>query len=235
MSWIYQNKNRKRPPQCRNYQWEKLDLIFELLWQLSVCVLWLHGARLAQTKRPWNVVVVYPVDELYCFRALCQCHIEAKSRSLASFQVLRKHWEMTCWHFVSSTVYLFSVWWGFVRNYESVWTQFGSECCRWAHTQQPNAVVRPVFESLMRLCSHTVQLFMGVTTAYYNQTHTCTFSGIIHEQNRPGRLVFFSHPMVRESRSVFMCGFAKALRPTAASSVRFLLYSWLKCSDLHQI
>ncbi len=28
----------------------------------------------------------------------------------------------------------FSVWWGFVRNYESVWTHFGSECCRWSHT-----------------------------------------------------------------------------------------------------
>ncbi len=57
------------------------------LWQLSGCVR-LHGARLAQTKRPWNVVavVVYPVYELICLSALCQCRIGAKSQTLASFQ-----------------------------------------------------------------------------------------------------------------------------------------------------
>ncbi len=50
----------------------------------------------------------------------------------------KKHGEITAWYYnlrlFFSAVYLFSVWWGFVRNYESVWTHFGSECCRWSHT-----------------------------------------------------------------------------------------------------
>lgn len=36
-------------------------------------------------------------------------------------------------------------------------------------------VVGPVFESLIRLHSHTIRLFTGMTTAFCNLTHTCTF------------------------------------------------------------
>lgn len=44
--------------------------------------------------------------------------------------------------------------------------------------QHQNTVITPVFESLLWLCSNAVQLFMGVTTAFYNQSHTCTFLGL---------------------------------------------------------
>lgn len=37
-------------------------------------------------------------------------------------------------------------------------------------TQQKNTVVSPVFDSLIQLRSHTVQLFTGLTAAFCNQT-----------------------------------------------------------------
>ncbi len=40
--------------------------------------------------------------------------------------------------------------------------------CQATFTQQQNTVVSPVFESLIRLRSHTVLLFTGVTTAFCN-------------------------------------------------------------------
>lgn len=45
----------------------------------------------------------------------------------------KKTWRNDNLRWFVSAVYLFSVWWGFVRNYESVWTHFGSECGRWSH------------------------------------------------------------------------------------------------------
>ncbi len=59
-------------------------------------------------------------------------------------------------------------------------------------TQQQHTVVNPVFESLKRLCSHTVWLLWGVRTAFCNRvniqdhilgTHT------LCERNRTGQLV----------------------------------------------
>lgn len=45
-------------------------------------------------------------------------------------------------------------------------------------TKQQNMVVSAVFEILLQLRSHTFQLFMGETTAFYIQTHNCKFSGL---------------------------------------------------------
>ncbi len=45
-------------------------------------------------------------------------------------------------------------------------------------TQQQITVFSPVFESLIRLRSHRVRLMMRITIAFYNQTHTCKFSGL---------------------------------------------------------
>ncbi len=72
--------------------------------------------------------------------------------------------------------------------------------------QQQNMVVSPVFESLKRLCSHTVQLFTGVTTSFCNRSQTYTFSGlttcilethVLCERNRTGQL-FVCHDIQRE-------------------------------------
>jgi len=63
-----------------------------------------------------------------------------------------------------SAVYLFSVWWGFIRNYESVWTHFGSECCRWSHMYTNTTpcvnIQRERYSLYTHVCSFSVCLFL---------------------------------------------------------------------------
>ncbi len=45
-----------------------------------------------------------------------------------------------------------------------------SRCLKLRDVAMKNTVVSPVFDSLIQLCSHTVQLFKGLTAAFCNQT-----------------------------------------------------------------
>ncbi len=64
----------------------------------------------------------------------------------------------------------------------------------WPHSHSCRIQLSILYESLIRLRSHTVRIFTGVTTAFWNRTHTRTFSGLttafsLCERNRAGQLI----------------------------------------------
>ncbi len=67
----------------------------------------------------------------------------------------------------------------------------------WPHLHSCRIWLSILYESLIRLRSHTVRIFTGVTTAFCNQTHTRKFSGLttafsehaLCEWNRAGQLI----------------------------------------------